>query len=95
MAQLFYKNKFVDKVVVEKDDPKLIRIILHDRNSPPRISYMKRISKPGRRVYATVDKIPIVKSGRGIVVVSTSQGLMTGRMAVRQKAGGELICSIY
>ena len=95
LAKLFYRNKFIDQIVVEDDTSKNIKLILHDPNSPARISYLKRISKPGRRVYVAADEIPTIKSGRGVVVVSTSQGLMTGRMARRQKTGGELICSIY
>jgi small subunit ribosomal protein S8 len=53
------------------------------------------MSKPGRRLYARADKIPSVKNGRGFVVISTSQGLMTGAEAKRKGIGGELICKVY
>ena len=95
LAKLIWKNKFIDKVIIEDSTPQMIRLIIHDPKVSARINHLHRISKPGRRVYATADKIPTVKSGRGIVIISTDQGLMTGRMARRQKSGGELICSIY
>ncbi len=54
-----------------------------------------RVSKPGRRVYAKHTEIPHVLSGRGIVIVSTSSGLMTGQEARQKGLGGELICKVY
>lgn len=59
------------------------------------ITEIERVSKPGRRVYAGVSEIPRVKSGRGIVLVSTSKGVMTGRQAIKERLGGELICKVY
>ena len=53
------------------------------------------MSKPGRRVYVKSAEIPKVKSGRGIVLISTSQGVMTGHEAARQKLGGELLLKVY
>ena len=54
-----------------------------------------RVSKPGRRVYAKHNEIPHVISGRGIMIVSTSSGLMTGQEARQKGLGGELICKVY
>ncbi len=54
-----------------------------------------RVSKPGRRVYAKHDEIPHVLSGRGIMIVSTSSGLMTGHDARKKGLGGELICKVW
>jgi small subunit ribosomal protein S8 len=59
------------------------------------ITEIKRLSKPGRRLYTSADAIPTVKGGRGIVVVSTSKGIMTGSDAKKQRLGGELICQVY
>lgn len=59
------------------------------------ITEIEKVSKPGRRVYAGVTEIPRVKSGRGVVLVSTSKGVMTGQQAVKQRLGGELICKVY
>lgn len=59
------------------------------------ITKMIRVSKPGRRVYAGVDQIPLVLGGRGIVIMSTPGGVMTGREARKRRLGGELICKVW
>lgn len=59
------------------------------------ITEIQRVSKPGRRVYAGADEIPRVKNGRGIVLVSTSQGVMTGHAARKARLGGEVLCKVY
>ncbi len=56
---------------------------------------LERVSKPGRRVYVASRDIPSVLGGRGIVIISTSQGLLTGQEARKQGLGGELICKVY
>ena len=61
----------------------------------PKIRSIKRISKPGRRVYVDKDNIPVVLNSLGIAVISTSQGLMTDDQAREKKVGGEIICEIY
>lgn len=57
--------------------------------------HYKLISKPGRRLYTSADKIPTVLRGLGAVIVSTPKGVMTGKQARRQKVGGELIAEVY
>lgn len=59
------------------------------------ITEIQRVSKPGQRVYAGADEIPRVKNGRGIVLVSTSQGVMTGQAARKARLGGEVLCKVY
>jgi small subunit ribosomal protein S8 len=59
------------------------------------ITGLERVSKPGRRFYAGHKEIPWVRSGLGINIVSTPQGLMTGRNARRQKLGGEILCNVW
>jgi small subunit ribosomal protein S8 len=56
---------------------------------------MMRVSKPGRRVYASKDEIPVVLQGRGLVVISTSKGVMSGREAKKLGLGGELLCKVW
>ena len=58
-------------------------------------SYISKVSKPGRRVYVGSEEIPVVKSGRGIVLLSTSKGIMTGREAKKQHLGGEILVKVY
>lgn len=59
------------------------------------ITEIHRVSKPGQRVYAGATEIPRVKNGRGIVLVSTSQGVMTGQAARKARLGGEVLCKVY
>jgi len=59
------------------------------------ITDLKRISKPGRRIYASKDEIPWVMNGLGIAIISTSKGLMTDREARKNKIGGEVICYVW
>ena len=66
-----------------------------DENGEPVITGVKRISKPGCRVYSRNDKIPKVLNGYGINIVSTSKGLMTDKQARKSKTGGEILCSVW
>ena len=59
------------------------------------ISGLRRVSKPGLRVYTTADRLPRVLGGLGVAVLSTSQGLMTDREAHRKKVGGEVLCYVW
>ncbi|TDI41622.1 MAG: 30S ribosomal protein S8 [Acidobacteria bacterium] len=56
---------------------------------------LKRVSRPGCRIYVPKDKIPKVQGGLGINILSTSRGLMTGRQAVREGVGGEILCNVW
>lgn len=96
VAEILADNKFIEAVSVEGSgiDKSLVLSIMSDTGNSP-ITELKRISKPGRRHYAKVKDIPTVKKGRGLVIVSTSQGLMTGENAKDKKLGGEVLCSVY
>jgi small subunit ribosomal protein S8 len=65
------------------------------RERRPVISSVKRISKPGRRVYVGKNEIPWVLSGMGIAILSTPHGVMTGQQAHRQGIGGEVLCYVW
>jgi small subunit ribosomal protein S8 len=82
------------EVVESPDAPKQLKIVISEDGSF-KITEVSRLSKPGRRVYAKCDAIPRVKHGRGLVLVSTSQGIMTGQEAKAKRLGGELICEVY
>lgn len=56
---------------------------------------LKRVSRPGVRIYMGYRDIPVIKNGMGVNIISTSRGLMTGKDAIEQKAGGELLCNIW
>jgi small subunit ribosomal protein S8 len=96
VAQLLVDNGFLDKVEVVDDGlPKLLKVTVNQESTNARITEITRISKPGRRSYVKADAIPTVKRGRGVVIVSTSKGVMTGAEAKKQRVGGELICRVY
>ncbi len=74
----------------------IIRIHLkYDENRRAAITGVKRISKPGRRVYVGYDNIPRILNGLGIAILSTSQGILTDREARKRRIGGELLCAIW
>ncbi len=96
IATILHQNNFIAGVEVEaKGAFKQLVVTLRDRKDIPAPTTLTRISKPGRRVYAGADQIPTVLGGRGIVIISTPKGLMTGRDARKQGLGGELICKVY
>jgi small subunit ribosomal protein S8 len=81
---------------VTKENVNYIRVFLkYDEKQNSILHGIERISTPGRRVYAGYKKLPRVYNGHGVVVVSTSHGVITGKKASDQKIGGELICSIW
>jgi small subunit ribosomal protein S8 len=96
VAKLLVDSKFLDGVKVEDATVgKAIKITINNPESNARITEIVRMSRPGRREYTIADKIPTVKRGRGLVIVSTSKGVMTGVEARKQGVGGELICKVY
>ena len=96
VAQMLKKTDFIDDVKVDGEKTaKTLTLILGSARGNARITEIERLSKPGRRQYASADAIPAVKRGRGIVIVSTSKGLMTGEEAKKAGLGGELICKVY
>ncbi|NMB37976.1 MAG: 30S ribosomal protein S8 [Firmicutes bacterium] len=82
--------------VIEDDKQGILRIYLkYGPNKEKVISGIKRISKPGLRVYANKEEIPRVLGGLGIAILSTSQGVMTDRAARKSNIGGEVICYVW
>ncbi len=96
VAELLQANGFVAKVSVsDVTIGKTLTITINGELENARITEIARLSKPGRRHYVSASDIPVVKRGRGIVIVSTSKGMMTGADAKKQGVGGELICKVY
>lgn len=96
IAKILADNKYIEGVeVVEKKPQSDLVIKLGYKGKLPMISGVKRVSKPGRRLYSTVDKVPATLNGYGITIVSTSKGLLTDKEARQQNVGGELLCQVW
>ena len=96
IAKLLKQSGFVaDVSVADATLGKTLKIVINHEDENARITEIVRLSKPGRREYSSSKEIPVVKRGRGVVIVSTSRGLMTGEQAKKQGVGGELICKVY
>lgn len=92
IANILADEGYVDNVSVEDRD---IKIALKYVGGRAVISGLKRISKPGRRIYVNAAGVPNVQNGLGICIVSTSKGVISGKNAKDQHVGGELICEIW
>ena len=96
VAGVLKDRGFIDGVKTEEAAGfKRLVLDINKAGTNPRISTLKRLSKPGRRLYSDAGKLPKSMSGRGIVIVSTSRGLMTDDAARKEHVGGELICEVY
>jgi small subunit ribosomal protein S8 len=97
VADILLQEGFVRNVKVAKSGGvEFMRVYLHTDSSASRqISSLDRVSRPGRRVYVKADTIPVIRSGMGDVIVSTSKGVMSGKNARRNNLGGELVCSVW
>ena len=85
-----------DFEVVESPPQNKLRIYLrYDSEGVPSTRLLKRVSKPGRRVYRGADQIKPVLNGLGVAIVSTSRGLMTDAQARQQRVGGEILCELW
>lgn len=93
----FFKEKgFVGSVrVQEAPKAKLVVTLQYDDNNQPALQGVKRLSKPGSRYYVGSEKIPFRYANMGMIIVSTSKGLMSDREARKQGLGGELICALW
>lgn len=96
VAEQLKANNYLADVKVEAGKPRdTLVVTINKPGENSTISEITRVSKPGRRVYVSADDIPRVKSGRGLVLVSTSKGVITGQEAVKQRLGGEVLLKVY
>ena len=98
VARLLEKEGYLVKVKTFKPQEKgfkMLSLKLKYFKDDPFITHLKKISKPGQRIYLPVDDIPRVLGGRGLVVVSTSQGVMSSKDARNKNLGGEILCEVW
>ncbi len=97
VADILHQEGYVTEVVKAGEAPKfMLKIgIKYEASGTPVITGIKRISKPGLRWYVNKSEIPTVLGGIGMAIVSTPQGIMSGRDAKKKGIGGELLCTIW
>ena len=96
VAEQLVKNHYLADVKLEDGKPRgTLVITINNNGENAAFTELARVSKPGRRIYVSSADIPKVKQGRGIVLVSTSKGVMTGAEAVNNKLGGEVLLKVY
>jgi len=97
LAKLLLKTDCIKKVNKRgKKNKKTIELALaYDEKGCGKINHIKRISKPSRRVYLRLNEIKPVKHGYGMLILSTSKGLLNNKEAIKEKVGGEVICKIW
>jgi small subunit ribosomal protein S8 len=83
------------RVIEKRPQNQLVVTLRYGADRKPAIRELRRVSKPGLRVYASKEDIPRVRSGLGIAIVSTPQGVLTGYEARRRGIGGEVLCTVF
>ena len=96
VVEVLKKNGYVAEYEVIDGKPRgTLKVTINEVGTNAKINEISKVSKPGRRVYSAADDLPTVKSGRGMIIVSTSKGLMTGREAKKNRLGGEILVKVW
>jgi small subunit ribosomal protein S8 len=97
IAQILADEGYIRSFKVAKDSKQgIMRVYLkYDDQGNSAITSIEKVSTPGRRIYIKNNEIPVVRSGMGVSILSTSQGIMSGKTAAEKKLGGELLCTIW
>ncbi len=96
VVEVLAKNGYIASYEVVDGKPRgMLHVVINEPGTIAKVNEITKVSKPGRRVYSAADEIPTVKSGRGMVIISTSKGLMTGREAKKNRLGGEILVKVW
>ena len=97
VARILKEEGYINNFTTKGEGPKyVIRVFLrYDAKGASTITHLSRVSRPGRRVYVGAGEIPRVLGGYGVNIVSTSQGLMSGKAARKANVGGEILAEVY
>ncbi len=93
LAEILQGKGFINQF--EKKDYELIIDLAYSEKGKPAIKHIKRVSKPGRRIYEGSASVPLIYGRKSAVIVSTSKGLMTARQAKKEGLGGEIVCEVW
>ena len=96
VIEVLKNNGYIASYEVTPGEPRgMLKVVIFEPGTNAKINEITKVSKPGRRVYSAADELPTIKSGRGMVIVSTSKGLMTGREAKKNRLGGEILVKVW
>ena len=96
VVEVLAKNGYIASFEVIDGKPRgMLHVIINEAGADAKINEITKVSKPGRRVYSSAEDLPTIKSGRGMIIVSTSKGLMTGREAKKNRLGGEILVKVW
>ena len=96
IAGILKNEGFIKDFIVSEEDKKpVLSLELKYHSGSPVISNFERVSKPGRRIFSSVEGLPKINNGLGIAIVSTPKGVMTDVDARKQRVGGEIICKVF
>ena len=96
VVEVLVKNGYVSSFEIVDGSPRgMLRVVINEPGAIAKINEISKVSKPGRRVYSSADDLPTIKSGRGMIIVSTSKGLMTGREVKKNRLGGEILVKVW
>ncbi len=97
IVEILFEEGYIDKFVVSEDEKQgVIKVFLkYVEGKKPAITGLKRVSKPGLRIYSDVENMPKVMKGLGIALISTSKGIMTDRRARKENVGGEVLAFVW
>ena len=94
ICKVLTEEGYITSFSIDGDLKKTLSVILKYHEGKPVIENIKRISKPGLRIFQPAKNIPLVKNGLGICIISTSKGIMTDKKAREENCGGEIICHV-
>ena len=96
VIEILVKNGYLASFDIIEGTPRgMLHVVINEPGTVAKVSEITKVSKPGRRIYSAATDIPTVKSGRGMVIISTSKGLMTGREAKKNHLGGEILVKVW
>ncbi|MBQ2672507.1 30S ribosomal protein S8 [Candidatus Saccharibacteria bacterium] len=96
VVEVLARNGYIAGFEVQEGKPRgILKVTINEAGQNAKINEITKVSKPGQRVYSAADDLPTVKSGRGMIIVSTSKGLMTGREAKKNRLGGEILVKVW
>jgi len=95
IIRVLKEEGYIETYRVTDDVKPLIEVTLKYSKGVPVIEKLKRVSRPGLRIYKDSDNVPTVNGGLGVAIVSTNKGVMTDRLARKEGVGGEVICTVF